>query len=175
MNPPELRLSLPVLECGALLRLRPWRASDAVALAAAWSDPEITAGSEPPPDRSVEGATRWIEGAAERCRAGLAVDLVIADLTDDRVLGEVGLSSIDPRRGAALIGWWVADGERGRGVASAAVDGFATWAIDEAGFVALVAEIEPANEASLRVAERCRFEMLRAATDDQTAILARRA
>ena len=39
----------------AAVSLRPWRRGDAAALAAAWADPDIVAGSQPPEDRSVAG------------------------------------------------------------------------------------------------------------------------
>ncbi len=173
MSLARLKLTLPTIELGAVL-LRPWRLADAPALVAAWSDPTITAEAEPPRDRSVLGAERWIEGAAERCRAGLAVDLVVADGDDDRVLGEVGLSSVDPRRGACLVGWWTAAGERGRGIATVAVSGFADWALGPAGLEVMVAEIGAANEASWRVAEQCGFEVLRPPTAEQAGVVARR-
>ena len=156
MNRPEIRLTLPVIEL-ACIRLRPWCVVDAAALAAAWADPEIVARSSVPPDSSLAAAERWIEGSEERCRRGLSVDLAIARSADDEVIGEVGLSSIDPRRGAALIGWWVAAAERGQGVASEAVAGFAGWALTEAGFAAVVAEITEDNDASLQVAKNCDF------------------
>ncbi len=173
MTAPELRLALPVIALDEI-RLRPWCLDDASALAAAWGDPTITAEATLPTDSTLAGAERWIEGAGERCRVGLAIDLAVADSADDRVVGEVGLTSIDPRRGAALIGWWVAEQERGRGVASTAVDGLAEWALHEAGFTALVAEISTDNEASQNVAERCGFEVLRPATLDRPAALVRR-
>ncbi len=173
MSPGRLQLTLPIIELDAI-RLRPWRVADAPALVNAWSDPTITADATPPPDRSLLGAERWIEGTVERCLGGLAVDLVVADADDDRVLGEVGLSSIDPRRGACLVGWWTAAGDRGRGVATAAVSGFTDWALSDAGLEVVVAEIGAANEASWRVAERCGFEVLRAPNGEQAGVMARR-
>lgn len=152
-------MSLPTVEM-AKYRLRPWCSRDAAALAAAWTDPEILRSSEPPADRSIAAAQRWISAAESRYRRGLAVDLAIATIEDDTVVGEVGLSSIDPRRGAALIGWWVAAEVRGHGVASAAVAAFAKWALSEGGLVALVAEIPDENPASIRVAQKSGFSPL---------------
>jgi RimJ/RimL family protein N-acetyltransferase len=152
-------VSLPTVEL-AICRLRPWRAADADALVAAWADPEILQGSSPPNDRSLAAATRWITSAEDRYERGLAVDLAVANIDNDAVVGEVGLSSIDQRRGAALIGWWVAAEARGKGVATEAIDAFAAWALADGGLVAVVAEISPDNLASRRVAENCGFQPL---------------
>lgn len=173
MKPVELRLALPVIELGKV-HLRPWRANDAPSLVAAWADAVATGEAQPPQDRSLPGAERWIAGAEQRCRVGLAVDLVVAAADDDRVLGEVGLSSIDPRRAVALIGWRVAVGERRQGVASLAAEGFVDWALTATGLVAVVAEISAENAASWRIAERCGFELLRPATSSQLGALVRR-
>lgn len=159
MSPPELRLTLPVIEFEHI-RLRPWCVTDAAALAAAWVDPEIVARSSVPVDSSRVAAERWIDGAEQRCQRGLAVDLAIARSADDEVIGEVGLSSIDQRRRVALMGWWVAAAARGQGVATTGVAGFVGWALTEAGFAAIVAEITEDNGASLQVAKNCAFTSL---------------
>lgn len=152
-------MNLPTVEL-AKYRLRPWRPRDAAALAAAWTDPEILRSSKPPADRSVAAAERWISTAETRYERGLAVDLAVATTEDDTVVGEVGLSSIDPRRGAALIGWWTAAEARGLGVATTAVDAFAEWALSDGGLVAVVAEIADENLASIRVAQKSGFSPL---------------
>lgn len=169
-----LNLSPPVL-VGEKVILRPWHPDDAPALATAWSDPVIAASSKPPIDRSVEAAGRWIADAAPRAAAAVALDLVIADPVDARVMGEVGISRIDQARRAALIGWWVSEAERGRHIATDAVDLVARWLLDRGGFRALLAEIGPANEASLRVARRAGFVELQPSNDGQPAIFVSRA
>ena len=141
------------------LRLRPWRLEDAPSLARAWTDIAIVEGSSPPADRSVESARRWIEGWDERRRAGVAFDLVVVD-DDDLVVGEVGLARVDPGRRVALIGWWVHEEARGRGVASAAVTLLTSWAVGPGGLRAVVAEIGSDNDVSIRVAERAGFTQI---------------
>jgi RimJ/RimL family protein N-acetyltransferase len=144
-----------------VVRLRPWKLSDAPALAAAWQDVEIAARLPVPGDRDRTAATRWIEGWEPRRRAGSALDLVICESPDDDVCGEIGLSRIDMRTRAALIGWWLADGSRGRGLASRAVLVMAQWALGSGWLDALVAEIDADNERSLRLATRCGFVQVR--------------
>ena len=154
-----------------LVTLRPWRVDDAPALVAAWHDDDILAGSTPPPDRSPASAARWIEGWEVREQRLLAVDRVI-DVAGECV-GEVGLSDIDQRRGAALIGWWVAAEHRGHGYAAAGVAAMAGVAATF-GVHTLVAQIGVENEASVRVAERAGFTLLRAGTDTEPHAYVRR-
>lgn len=144
--------------------LRRWRLEDAPVLVEAWHDPAIIAGSIPPPDRSLAGAQRWIEGVGLREQRLLAVDRVI-DVGGECV-GEVGLSEIDQRRAAALVGWWVASDHRGRGYATAGLRAMAEVAVS-VGVTALVAQIAVANVASVSVAERAGFERMREGSADQ--------
>jgi len=152
--------------------LRPWQDRDAPALVEAWADPEVTAWSRGPDDRTLPAAQRWIEGWDERRTAGLALDLVIADPADECV-GEVGLTTpaahgtTARQRGQAdeaatagrvgLLGWWLLPRGRGRGLASSTVAGFSVWLLGDGGFSALGAAIHPDNERSILVAERAGF------------------
>lgn len=144
--------------------LRTWRSDDAPALVAAWHDPAIIDGSSPPDDRSIEAAARWIEGVGVREQRLLAVDRVI-DVAGECV-GEVGLSDIDQRRGAALVGWWVAAERRGNGYAADGLRAMAELA-PSFGVQTLVAEIAVDNHASIVVAERAGFVPLRQGTPEQ--------
>ncbi|MBC8364766.1 MAG: GNAT family N-acetyltransferase [Actinobacteria bacterium] len=159
LPPDGLPLPDPPLVGEPGILLRPWVGGDAPALAAAWADPEIARRLPVPDDPSPGRAVAWIAGDDERRRLGLALDLVVVD-ADDRVLGEVGLSSFDADRGAALIGWWTMASARGRGVASAAAGLVTNWGHDGLGLSAVVAQIGPDNPASVRVAERAGFREL---------------
>jgi len=151
----------------AAVSLRPWRRGDAAALAAAWADPDIVAGSQPPEDRSVAAAERWIAGCSVREERLLAIDRVL-DVAGECV-GEVGASNVDHRRGAALLGWWVASQHRARGHATAGIGLMCDLLFEAFGLRALIAEIAPENEASIRLAVGLGFEPLRAATADSPA------
>ncbi len=153
--------------------LRRWHPGDAASLVAAWSDPGVTAGSTRPADRGLEAATAWIEGAREREEAGVAVDIVMADPSDDHVMGEVGISSIDDGRRAALIGWWVSADDRGRHVASRGVRMFADWMLGAGPLDHLLAEIAPNNEPSIRVALNAGFRLLRPSEGSRALVFAR--
>lgn len=166
--------------------LRPWGRGrdDATALAAAWRDPTLRATTSVPADASLLFARRWIAGEAERRARGLALDLVVSSLPDPGhpragdppagsvlpdagaapggpVWGEVGLRSIDPVAGRAEVGWWIAPGQRGRGLASAAVDLLSAWALGPPlGLRQVWARIDPANHAAARVASRAGYARL---------------
>lgn len=155
----------PVPDLGdELVRLRPWRTDDAAALVEAWHDSEISVRLPTPERRDLAAARRWIEGWDSRWSSGTALDLVICEASggaaDDQVCGEVGLSAIDPTRRAALIGWWLAEPSRGRGLARRAVSLVARWAFTSGELDALVAEIDADNERSRRLASRCGFVRL---------------
>lgn len=153
--------------------IRSWQQGDAVALAAAWNDPAVATGSQPPEDRSVGAAERWITGCAEREQRLLAIDRVI-DVAGECV-GEVGASSIDHRRGAALLGWWVAADHRGRGHGTAGVTLMCDLLFSEFDLRAVVAEIAPDNHASIRLAATLGFECVReTAADSPAAYVIRR-
>jgi RimJ/RimL family protein N-acetyltransferase len=127
--------------------LRHWRADDAPALAAAWSDPEITRWNEPPPDLD---PARWIAGVEDRWARRLALDLVI----EPDVSGEVGLSGFttDPVR--AELGIWVGAQHRRSGVATGAVETVARWALTDLGLDQLWARTDPTNRAAEALFER---------------------
>jgi len=168
--PPESRL-LPLPDpplADTVVRLRAWGINDvradAEALAAAWADPDVQRWSPVPGPhhRDVRHAARWIAHEATRRRTGVAIDLVIspAHPDDDTVLGEVGLAPIDWEAMIADVGWWVAAGARGRGIATRAVTLLAGWTRTELG-LRPVARVDPANRASVRVAERAGVELRR--------------
>lgn len=162
MSEAPLVLEVPDL-AGDGWHLRAWRVDDADSLSRAWHDPAIIDGSTPPADRSVDAARRWISGCDERRLAGVALDVVIAG-PDDAVLGEIGLSRLDPARRAAIVGWWVHAEARGRGVASAAVGSFVRWVLADGRLTDLLAEIGPENAPSEAVARSAGFTVLRPAS-----------
>jgi RimJ/RimL family protein N-acetyltransferase len=146
----------PLADAGTGIALRPWGAgeSDDVALAAAWTDPEVARWSAVPADASVDAARHWIRGEGDRRARGLAMDLVITPLDDaGRVLGEVGLVMVDEGRGWAELGYWLTPEARGGGRATAAASTFATWALRELPVRRLFARTHPDNPRSGRVAQ----------------------
>ena len=82
------------------------------------------------------------------------MDLAVTDLPSGHVIGEVGLTRLDPARRAALVGWWIAEGWRSRGRAGEAVRLVLDWVLSEGPLQAVMAEIDSENLASAAVARR---------------------
>ena len=139
---------------GPTTRLRPWRAADAPVLAAAWSDTAIRTRLTVPEPADEAAASRWISQRERAWAEGRSVDLAVTDPPSGAVIGEVGLSGLDPVRRAALAGWWIAESWRGQGRASEAVRLVVYWALSEGPLEAVMAEIGADNPASAAVARR---------------------
>lgn len=157
--PTPLPLPDPPLGDG-VVALRPWAATDAdvAVLAEAWADPEIQRWTAVPQRRDEEAARRWLEGTPKLRAAGLSLDLLVVAVDDGRPLGEVGLSGLDDAAGTGEVGWWVLAGERGSGLAARAVRLLAEWALaPPLALTTVLADVDPTNVASLRVAERAGF------------------
>jgi RimJ/RimL family protein N-acetyltransferase len=73
------------------------------------------------------------------------------------LLGAGSLEHVRLDQGCAALGYWLAAGARGRGVATHAVRLLAQWAFTELGLARLELTCGPDNAASQRVAERCGF------------------
>jgi RimJ/RimL family protein N-acetyltransferase len=75
--------------------------------------------------------------------------------------GFLGLAlafGIDREALEAELGYVVAPGARGRGVATEMLRRLTAWALDDLGMLRLTLIIDVENPASLRVAERCGYE-----------------
>ena len=149
----RLVLDVPRL-VGSKTLLRPWRVEDAPVLAAAWQDPEIAARLQVPEPSDEPAASRWISGRERAWNEGRSVDLAVTDPPSGAVIGEVGLSRLDPVRRAALIGWWIAEDWRGQGLAREAVGLVVDWALSDGPLNAVMAKISADNPASIAVAHR---------------------
>ena len=152
---PAAPMVLPVPDlAGPTTRLRPWRVTDAPALVAAWHDPEIRERLRVPEPADEAFAVRWISQRERAWTEGRSADLAVTDPPSGTVIGEVGLSGLDPVRRAALVGWWIAEDWRGQGRASEAVRLVVDWALSEGPLEAVMAEIGADNPASTAVARR---------------------
>ena len=146
---------LPVPDlAGPTTRLRPWRVTDAPALVAAWHDPVIRDRLSVPEPGDEAAAASWISQRERAWADGRSVDLAVTDPPSGTVIGEVGLSALDPVRRAALVGWWIAEDWRGQGRAGEAVRLVVDWALSAGPLEAVMAEIAADNPASVAVARR---------------------
>lgn len=139
--------------------LRPWTAADVPGRLMAFADPTVLRYSWPHTrPYNEDDATRFYEEQEEVRLAAHALNFALAEPSDPKeVLGGASLYSIDLEVGRAAVGYWLAAGARGRGVATHTVSLLAGWAFDSLGIKRLAVECAPDNQASRRVAERCGF------------------
>jgi|SRR5215472_1079767 len=153
----ELWFPVPPLAGDAVL-LRPWGEADVPGIVLAFSDPVMQRFSwRTAPYTETDARGFFAEQEEARLRGeGLSFALV-EPRDQDVVLGSVSLSEVRLDQGCAALGYWLAPGARGRGVATQAVRLLARWAFAELGLARLELTCGPDNEASQRVAERCGF------------------
>jgi RimJ/RimL family protein N-acetyltransferase len=120
------------------------------------ADPEVLRNtrvpSPPPPAFASDWVGRYEEGWQDGSRAGFAI------LSAEGVfLGFGGVVDLDLEARQGEIGYVVAAEARGRGVAGRALGLITGWALDDLGLGRVELHIDPANAASIRVAERCAY------------------
>ena len=131
--------------------------ADLPAIVEAARDPEIPRFTRVPSPYG-EGDARQFQRAAENgLAAGNELATVIADAGDGRLLGTVALHNIDAANRRCSAGYWVAAPERGRGVARRALSLLCRFGFAELALERIELWVEPANDASLRVAEAVGF------------------
>lgn len=141
---------------GAGLVLRPPRPQDTAAVTAACQDPAIQRWTQVPvPYR--EADARAFVGEHARRQWALGIGAPFLAFEDGVLVASVGLNAILPPDRRAEVGYWVAHGARGRGVAVRAVGVLVAWSFGDLGLERLELYAEVANVASQRVAERSGF------------------
>jgi len=137
-------------ECAGRVRLR--QDSDLAAIAAGNDDPEARRWLDDEPAAAKPGPVSVIQ---EIWRGGTAAPLVIADAVTDNAVGLINLQFRDDH--VATLAYRVFPASRGQGFASRAVRLVTSWAFRDIGLTSLLLEIDEANDASLKVAEKCQF------------------
>lgn len=142
------------------VRLREWRLSDAAAISPMLEDPEVGKWSH----IAELGPDRWV---VEQRLGRRGPSRAVCRPDDDQLLGKVALrlpgkaspattcAAIRPSdHPVAELSYWVLPRARGRGVATAAATAMLELAAHIDGIRSVVLDIEIANSASIRVAER---------------------
>jgi RimJ/RimL family protein N-acetyltransferase len=101
-------------------------------------------------------ARTWLERYEEGRRGGNREAFAVVEETGE-LLGLVMAPEIDHETATAELGYVVAPGARGRGVASEALRQLTEWAFGELGMHRLELLISADNPASKKVAERCGY------------------
>jgi RimJ/RimL family protein N-acetyltransferase len=110
---------------------------------------------EPPPD----GFSRtWLARYEEGRRQGTREAFAVLDANDGTFLGIAVAPKIDAPARTLELGYAMAPGARGRGVATATLRWLTAWAFETHGARRLELIIGVANEASKAVARRCGYQ-----------------
>ncbi len=146
----------------AVVGVRRRRISDLDAIAAASHDPDTLRWLDDTPMNENARAASMAR-VEEAWRGGKAAPLVIADAaTND----PVGLINVQFRTDdLATLAYSVFPTHRGHGIAAHAVRLVAGWAFRDLGLTQLLLETDEANAASIRVAEKCRFQRVGSRTE----------
>jgi RimJ/RimL family protein N-acetyltransferase len=152
---PELPLpAVPLRD--EFVALRGWGPPDVEALASAGTDELIRRFRGSQPSNEAE-ARDWLADVEPARLRGERLELAIADVATDVVLGSITLWSVSVNHRSASVNYWVRREARGRGVAVRAVCMLASWCFDRLGLARLQLFVDPENIGSQRVAERCGF------------------
>jgi len=153
----ELRFPVPPLADEVVL-LRPWCEADVPGKLLAFSDPVVQRFSWRTTQYTEADARSAFAEQEEARLRGEELNFALAEPGGQgAVLGGCSLYDVRLDQGCAALGYWLAPGARGRGVATHAVRLLARWAFAQLGLARLELTCGPDNEASQRVAERCGF------------------
>jgi [ribosomal protein S5]-alanine N-acetyltransferase len=143
------------IDCGSCI-IRPWRESDAEELQAAGNDPEVSYYLR---DRfcypyALADARAWIAMSMEDDPSSMAVEV------DGCIAGATALELYTAeRRHTSELGYWLGRRYWGRGIATAVCAGMTRHAFEHFGLVRVQAEVYGPNVASMRVLEKCGFQL----------------
>jgi len=136
----------------AQLRLRPWRANDVTAAAAAGNDPLISRYRYSLP-KTERAADEWVAACEIDRIAATRLELAIANPVTP--VGSVSLTDFE--HGNAMVRYWLLPQARGRGLATTSLRLLSAWSFAHLQVGRLAAYVEPDNRASCAVLERCGF------------------
>lgn len=154
-------MTAPTLETARLV-LRGHGIDDFADSAAMWGDPAVTRHIGGKPSTREEAWTRFLRYLGHWSVMGFGY-WVVRERATGGFVGEVGFADykreIDPSlEGAMEIGWVLSPSAHGKGYASEAASAALAWATARFASMRTVCLIDPGNEASIRVAEKCGFK-----------------
>lgn len=147
---------MPRLAAGPVV-LRAFDERDVDLVRSAAADPMIPLITTVPASGTYADALAFVERQRGRLAEGVGFSFAIADAASDAAVGQIGLWLRDLPDGRASVGYWLGPGHRGRGYAAAALRTLTTWALAMPEIARLQLYVEPSNEASWRLAQRCGY------------------
>ena len=156
MSPRPIEFPVDGLSDG-VVHLRLIAEADIPAIFDAVQDPEIPRWTRVPDPYSEEDGRHFHRMASTGRETGTDLATVIVDADDGHLLGTIALHNIDPENGRCAGGYWIAAPERRRGVARRALALLCRYGFEELDVQRIELWIDPANAASLRVAEVAGF------------------
>lgn len=110
--------------------------------------------------RTLDEATEYVALRAAQWAGDERCSWAIAEPTSGRLLGEVGLRELDLDRAYAEATVWVHPAERGKGIATTALNAALRFGFGGLGLTEVSYRYEESNTASAIVAKRCGFTLL---------------
>jgi RimJ/RimL family protein N-acetyltransferase len=143
---------------GIAIRLDPLGEQHLDGLAALVDDPDVLRFTRIPVPAPPDFPGRWLARYEQGRDDGSCGGFAVADAETGAFLGLALAPTIDCEGRTAELGYIVAPGARGRGVATEALSLLTDWGLSELGALRLELIIDVANAASKRVAARCGYE-----------------
>lgn len=143
---------------GMRVDLRPLGPADVDSLFEIFGDPQVTRYWSTPalPDRAA--AVALLDTIDDGFETRTLLQWGIARRDDDAVVGTVTLAGVDPSNRRAEIGFALGRDHWGRGLAAEGVGLVLGFAFATLGLNRIEAEVDPGNEASLRLVEAAGFQ-----------------
>lgn len=140
-----------------MIRLEPVATEHLPLLRSLVADPDVRRFTRIPVSPAPDFPEQWLAGYLAGRRDGTKIGFAVVEDATGEQLGMAVAPAIQPEAATAELGYVVAAGARGRGVATRALALLTEWALTELGAERLELRISADNEASKRVAERCGY------------------
>lgn len=140
---------------GSKVLLRPWRSADADAVFAACQDDEIQRWTLVPTPYAHSDAVAFVNQLAPAAWEDGGATFAVVDAATSSLVGSIGAHAMSHE--VVDVGYWTAPAGRGRGLTSDALRTLSRWFLSDGGAARIELVIEPANTASIRVAQAAGF------------------
>jgi ribosomal-protein-alanine N-acetyltransferase len=155
---PKVSTAFPVYQSDRLL-LRQIRQSDRLAIFQGLSHPDVIAyyGVSYKNEAAAQEQIEWY-AQLEREQSGLWWAICLRD-EPEKLIGTCGAYEVDEENRNADLGYWLLPQFWGKGLISEALPLVLAHAFTHLQLHRLEAEVEPANSASIKVLEKCGFQL----------------